>query len=224
MAVRRPGSDGRRIVARAARKLGLLRSVRQSGRRAYFCPLMGLVEIKLFPTTYFAETLPYCFDCWPAEYSAWEAFLTRHRVRLAFFSASGSATEFEQRLPSMGSIWLPEATDPAVYRSGRSLIERAIDLLELGRRHDRFHDLIRSPLEKLGRVHLFERAKGDLVFPSRDDLVAGLADSRVSVCFPSSETHRLRSGDVETATHRYFEPMASKCIVLGSAPSELVDM
>ena len=58
----------------------------------------------------------------------------------------------------------------------------------------------------------------------RMPLAAGFGDAKVSVCFPSSTTHPQRSGSVETATHRYFESFASRCIVVGRAPAELVDL
>jgi len=44
------------------------------------------------------------------------------------------------------------------------------------------------------------------------------------VCFPCSQTHPERSGTVETVTHRYFEGMASRCLLVGHGPQELVDL
>jgi len=70
-------------------------------------------------------------------------------------------------------------------------------------------------------IHLFERVKGNVVFPTRDGFIAGLGDSQISVCFPSSVTHPARSGYVETLTHRYLESLASKCVVVGRCPQEL---
>ena len=37
-------------------------------------------------------------------------------------------------------------------------------------------------------------------------------------------THPERSGDVETVTYRYFESMASGCLIWGKCPQELFDL
>jgi hypothetical protein len=73
-------------------------------------------------------------------------------------------------------------------------------------------------------VHLYERAKGCIVFPAKQEMIDGLANTRISVCFPSSMTHPKRSGVVETLTYRYLESMASKCLVVGKCPKELVEL
>ena len=66
--------------------------------------------------------------------------------------------------------------------------------------------------------------KGQVVFPSLDALVAGLGDTKLSIVFPSSMTHPGRSGHVETVTHKYFESMASRCVLVGHCPDELHDL
>jgi hypothetical protein len=127
-------------------------------------------------------------------------------------------------MPTMRAVWLPEAVDPAEYNVGPQLADRSVDVLELGRKYDAFHRNVVSGLAQSGRVHRYERADGARVFPTRDALRDGLASSRISVCFPRSMTHPDETGGVETVTHRYFESMASRCIILGHAPQELIDV
>jgi hypothetical protein len=202
----------------------MMRRVADLSNTAYLVPIMLLSEWKLFPYCYFVETVVHVFDCWPALYPRWEKFFRRHRMRLAFFTARQSAEHFGKQVPRMESIWLPEAVDPAEYRGDRPLGQRSIDVLELGRRSDAYHDQIVAPLARAGRVHKYQPTPHQIIFPTRPAMVAGFADAKVSVCFPSSMTHPLRSGDVETVTHRYFESIASRCIVVGHAPAELVDL
>ena len=76
---------------------------------------------------------------------------------------------------------------------------------------------------------LWVKAGHPVLFSSRHpdelkDLVAGLANSRVSICFPQSITNPERCGKVETVTLRYFESMASKCLIVGKCPLELRDL
>ena len=91
----------------------------------------------------------------------------------------------------------------------------------MGRRFDEYNVRIAPALDAAGMVHLFERIKGQIIFPTRKDFIDGLGDSQISVCFPSTITHPQRSGDVETLTHRYLESIASKCLVVGQCPQEL---
>ena len=212
------------FISKVFSKLGLMRNLFRSSIGPVFVSFMGFSESRTFPFAYWNEIVPYCFDCWPAGYERWAAFFERHRVRLAFFSARQSAEYFAERLPKMKAVWLPEATDPLEYDASVPWMERTIDVLELGRKNDAFHDRIEKHLAEAGRAHLFERVKGQIIFPDRAGLVQGMANSKISICFPCSLTHPERSGSVETVTHRYFESIASKCLVLGHAPQELIDL
>jgi hypothetical protein len=99
-----------------------------------------------------------------------------------------------------------------------------VHVLELGRRHAAYHRAITPALARGGFRHLYELSPGDVVFPNRSDLVNGMFETAISVCFPSSITHPERSGAVETLTRRYLESVAAGCIVIGSAPAELVGL
>lgn len=213
-----------RRVARAISRLHLNRNLRRSADGPIFVAMMGYSEGRTLPFAYWNELVPYAFDCWPKMYRRWTAFFQRHRIRLAFFSARGSAEYFARELPAMRSVWLPEAVDPAEYRSSLPLVDRGIDVLELGRKYDRFHDAIAPTLATAGRSHLFERRPGERIFATRLALSEGLGSSRISVCFPRSVTHAEHTGGLETVTHRYFESMASGCILLGRCPDELKDL
>ncbi|HEV2484002.1 MAG TPA: glycosyltransferase [Terracidiphilus sp.] len=212
------------VVAKALSKLRLVRNVYRSSTGPVFVSFMGYSESRIVPISCWNEIIPYCFDCWPDLYERWMSFFKRHRVRIALFSARQSARHFAGVLPNMRSVWVPEACDPLEYCSSKSWLERNIDVLELGRRYDYFHSRIREPLAEANRVHLFEQVKGKIIFPDRDGLVDGYARSKISICFPCSQTHPERSGSIETVTLRYFESMASKCIILGRAPQELIDL
>ena len=212
------------IAAKIVSRLGLTANLSRSSKGPVFVACMSHSESKLLPFAYWTEIIPYCFDCWDLDYPAWKSFFLRHRVRLAFFSARQSAQHFAGALPAMKSLWLPEATDPSEYHPENKLLDRNIDVLELGRKHDQFHSIIAPAMVTNKRVHLFEKVKGELVFAGHAAFTNGLGRSKISVCFPCSQTHVQRSGSIETVTHRYFQSMASKCILLGHCPSELSDL
>jgi hypothetical protein len=213
-----------RFLGRGLSKLGLMRQVKDLSDTAYLVPIMQITEMRLFPQCYFAEVIPYCFDCWPRKYDQWEAFFRRHRIKVAFITARQSAERMRQRIPGLDAIWMPEGIDPTRYEGSKPLAERTIDVLEMGRRLTGYHEQIRPHCQSRGYVHEYEREPGQIIFPTCRAFVAGLGESKISVCFPSSQTHAFRAGDVETLTLRYLESIASGCIVVGHCPAELHDL
>jgi hypothetical protein len=212
------------IAYRVLAKAGLIRSVWRTRQKAYVVPMLHLSEYRLFPVSYLYECIPYAMDCWPPSYPRWEKFFRRNRIQTVFLTARQSAEHFRPLFPQMNSLWLAEAVSPEEYEHQTPLDQRKIHVLELGRKWDEYHNRIERPLQERGRQHLYEKIKGQLIFDGRAALVAGLAGSIVSVCFPQSLTHPERAGNVETVTLRYFETMASKCVPVGRAPRELIDL
>jgi hypothetical protein len=217
-------TDAEIYAAKALSRARLVRNFYHLSTPPVFVGLMGFSESRTLPFSYWTEIIPYCFDCWPPHYSRWESFFRRHRVRLAFFSARQSAVHFINEIPEMASVWLPEATDPTEYSPARPLIERDVDVLELGRKHELYHVRITGALEYAQKSHKYVQYMGMSVFPGKTGFVEGLGRSRISICFPCSETNPERAVTVETVTHRYFESIASKCLILGHAPKELIDL
>jgi hypothetical protein len=213
-----------RGVGYALAKLQLMRRIADVSQTAYLAPIMLVSESRLFPVCYFAETLVYAMDVWPPRYAQWEAFFRRHRMRVAFISARISAQRMTARVPGLEAIWLPEAINPALYVGDKPLTARRIDVLEMGRRHAAYHEKIVAHCAVRGCDHRYERVRGEIIFPTYDEFIRALGDSKVSVCFPSSMTHPERAGDVETMTLRYLESIAARAILIGHCPAELRDL
>lgn len=189
--------------------------------RQYFAVLMGPQFAKCMPHFMLPATKGvYLFDVWPDVRDRVVHFVEALSVDYVFVSASQSADYVRERVGARVE-WVPEGIDPAPYRH-RPSGERDVDVLQLGRKYDAYHERIVGELARRGKTYLYERTKGDIVFPTREGFLDGLARSRVSVCVPSSVTHPARSGDVETMTLRYLQSMASKCVVVGHAPEEMV--
>ena len=205
-------------------KIGLRRHFWSRKDKILLIAVMGDQEYRFFPYGCWFKSVFYCYDCWPSQYDWWEDFFTRYRTQTAFFSARSAAAEFARRRPAMHSFWLPEATDPSDYNPGNKLSERHIHVLELGRRYECIHEQLQPYLESRSYRHLYEPAKGTLIFSTKADLVRGLSEAMISICFPSSMTHPERSGDTETVTHRFFESIASRCLIVGHCPSELIEL
>jgi hypothetical protein len=175
---------------------------------------------RIFPVCFFGEIIPLCFDCWPADYERWEHLFRQHDIKTAFFTARQSQEYFIQKLPGLKCYWLPEAADPEEYPFSCPLNYRETNVLELGRRFAAYHDSIRKTLRKAGYVHVYSRSQ-KRIFPTREDLMIAWGRTQVSVCFPKSMSSPESSGGVETVTFRYFESLASRCLIVGHCPDEL---
>jgi hypothetical protein len=188
----------------------------------YFLVLMSLNPQKCLP--YFL--LPgrksiYLFDAWPKFYSKIQAFVRDWGIQHAFISSSQSAARLADLVEGCQFHWVPEGVTPQDYRQFPISV-RDIDVLQFGRRYELYHQQIVGALENAGKTYLYERAPGQIIFPDHAAFAVGLASARVSICFPSNITHPGRAGDVSTLTLRYLQSLASKCLVVGSAPEEMV--
>ena len=193
-------------------------------QKDYFAVMMEIDSARVAP--WFIRTSRksiYLFDAWPARHGNVRNFVETWGVQYAFVSSSQATARLSMLSDRCTFIWTPEGVDPAGYQQ-RSFIEKDIDVLQLGRKYDSHHALITPALETAGKTYLYEKVKGGIVFPTREEFVIGLARSKISICFPSSMTHPERSGDVETMTTRYLQSMISKCLVLGHAPAEMVEL
>ena len=72
-------------------------------------------------------------------------------------------------------------------------------------------------------THLYSK-NGEHIFKTEHDLVNGLADSKITVCYPRCDTQPEKAGDIETLTQRYWEAMLSRIVIVGRAPKELTDL
>jgi hypothetical protein len=165
----------------------------------------------------------YLLDAWPAVHDRTVEYIRHFEIDTVFLASSQAVERLSRSVPGCRFIWLPEGIDPGVYRYA-PFPEKNIDVLQFGRKSDAYHRLVVAPLEDAGRVYLYEKVKGDIVFQTRDEFVDGLARSKISVCFPSSMTHPERSGDMEMLTVRYLQSMVAKCLVVGHAPREMVEL
>ncbi|MGB2561009.1 MAG: hypothetical protein ACPIG6_10465 [Akkermansiaceae bacterium] len=200
-------------------RLKLLRA-----NRHYFNVLMTPNWRKCFPhILYPGHKSVYLFDAWPGFHEGIVNTVKSHHLSRVFVSSSQAAKRLQGMIDRPVFSWVPEGIDPERYQF-RSYEDKDIDVLELGRKYDAYHDRIVSAMESDGRTHLYEKTKGVLIFPTSEDLIDGLARTRISICVPSNITHPERSGDIETMTVRYLQSMVSKCLIVGHAPQEMVEL
>ena len=213
-----------RRAARAMKKMRLMRRLGTLGKRR-LVTLSWASDAPAFPDAFWCELVPWIFDCWGPEYPEWEALLRRHRVRLAFFTARTSAEHFAKTIPGLRTHWLPEAQELSLLRPSKKLVERSVQVFEMGRKMQQVHEKIREPLRQAGKKHLFDApGKHASVIPTLDLLYQTMGDSAIVMCYPKAMTNPAGAGGVETLTQRYLETMGSGALVVGHCPKELEDL
>lgn len=162
------------------------------------------------------EIIPFFWDCWPCFYDKVESWLKKHKVKTAIFTSSQEMTEIKRRLPSLNVIHCPEGVDTSIYKEGKELKYRDIDILEFGRPNN----IISSNIPLLNTVRTAE------ISPrlSDQELREMMENAKITICFPRNITHPEETGNVETLTQRYWEAMLSRMVIIGHCPQELKDL
>lgn len=187
----------------------------------FFTILMGADFSKCFP--FFSsrgKKAVYIFDAWPETHQKIERHIEAYGISVIYFSSFQVSELFKKKFPTKKIKWIPEGIDSNQY-SFKTLEQKNIDVLQLGRQFERYHNQIVHTLADEGFNYLYETRKGSLVFPDRESFVDGLARTKISICVPSNVTHPERSGNISTITLRYWQSMSSKCLILGVMPEEM---
>lgn len=190
-----------------------------------FTVMMGLDEAKYKPHGY---TTNHCrsiflFDAWEKDYQRVIDFIKKYKIDFVFVTASQSAQKLNTLLGERKFFWIPEGIKREEYQFN-DYKNKSIDVLSIGRKYDSYHNQIKEQLELNGRTYLYEKVKGEIIFPTRKEFIEGLSNSKISICIPSNITHPERAGSIETMTIRYLQSMLSKCLIVGHAPKEMIEL
>lgn len=172
-----------------------------------------------FPDYVRYEIIPLVWDCWPKYFEKTCQWFIKHDVKTAIFTSSQTADKMKMRFPNMNILAITEGIDISKYIEGKALSERSIDLLEFGRRNTKVFNVSLSDTYN----HIFSK-RGEHIFRTERDLIKGLADSKITVCYPRCDTQPKKAGNIETLTQRYWEAMLSRVVIVGRAPKELIDL
>lgn len=165
----------------------------------------------------------FLFDAWPKQYEKISKIVAAYNISTLFVTSKESAIRLSVLLPKTGVYWIPEGCRSLKYRP-YAFDKKDIDVMQFGRKYDKWHDLVADGFNKLKITYLYEKEKGNVIFNNREDFIDGLGRTRISICFPKSVTHSHLSGGISTMTYRYLQSMASKCLILGSAPDDMKEV
>lgn len=177
------------------------------------------IHFDTFPDNAIYEIIPMVWDCWPRYFEMTARWMEQHDVKTAIFTSRDTAERMRRRLPKVNIMWCPEGIDTTQYSAGKPLSERNIDLLEFGRGTE---GVIPLQLPN-GMKHIRTKVNGSFIYTD-EQLYEAMTDAKVTITLPHSITNPEFSGGLETLTQRYWECMASRIVMVGHAPQELVNL
>lgn len=186
--------------------------------------VIGYQKEKFFPFFHFKADLKvlWMYDAWEPLFDEIEKTIRAYKINMVFTASKQSADYFNTlNIPNFQSHWIPEGIDVDQYQF-IPYSQRTTDVLQLGRKWNEYHEKIKT-IEK-NIVYQYEKKAGEIIFPTREDFLFGLANSKISICVPSDITHPERTGKISTITNRYLQSMASKCLLLGKIPHDMVHL
>ena len=185
----------------------------------------------VFPYFFGYEIIPMLWDIWPYSWETLYRDLKLLEVKKMFVTVRFMAEKISREL-KIDCIWIPEGIDVDDYSKGLPLIDRTNDILEIGRQHPNYHKVLLK-MDDEGTIEGFKYNKlhpdgsidlKHLLYPTAQALLDDISNFKIMICFPQSDTNPQRAGCLETLTQRYWEAMLSRCLMIGRAPQELIDL
>ncbi|KQR72109.1 glycosyltransferase [Pedobacter sp. Leaf176] len=167
----------------------------------------------------------YMYDVWPRFHSWIFPLLDFFRVKYVFFSSKQVLEIFNEKYGHIKckAMWIPEALVAGDYFY-KNYLDRKIDVLEFGRMYDEYHELIKDTLALNKKNHVYRTPDKYFLFADKPAFTDALASSKIVICVPSNITNPERSEFISSMTLRYLQAMASKCLVVGSLPSDMEEI
>ena len=182
-----------------------------------------------FPFFYTYEIVPMLWDVWPDSWESLYRELKFFECKTVFVTVKAMAEKISREL-DIQAYWLPEGIDPTGYGNEAELHDRPIEVYELGRQKRDYHAVLEE-LHRKGIVKQYcrniyndEGGLQKLAFPTADALLNSLQKIKIIVSFPQVDTHPQKAGGLDTLTQRYWEAMLSRCLIVGRAPGELIEL
>lgn len=190
----------------------------------------GTINDNVFPYLWGYEIIPMLWDNWPSNYPPFIESAKLLDIKTVF----ATSTQVVDRINSETDIkafWVPEGINATIYNKGEELKDRKKDVLELGRQMVAYHkilfDLYSSNQIQLTSSNVQSNGLKDdkkLLYSTDKEMADDIVRHKVFVCFPQCDTTPERAGNIETLTQRYWEGMLSRCVIVGRAPKELIEL
>lgn len=175
------------------------------------------------------DIIPMLWDVWPYSWNHIEKTIKLLKIKTVLVTVKSYADKLKSEY-GINAIWIPEGIETNNYHKGKNLNGREFDICELGRQYEPYHHVIQNLFEK-GAINGYLRTIYDnngkvlkFAFETNEEMYDKLPKTKIMVNFPKSVTHPEEAGPVETLTQRYWEAMLCRCLIIGKAPKELIEL
>lgn len=196
-------------------------------KKNLFAVIMSLNEIdkRTFPWFRFRAKSKsvYMFDIWESYFTDVKRIVKEFNIDNLFISAKYSAEILSAEIKNCNIFWIPEGINPQDYKFA-DYKEKDIDVLQLGRRYNKYHEIIEPFLAAENKTYLYEKIKGEIIFSDKFSFVDGLSRTKISICVPASISNPDSKNRISTMTQRYLQSMASKALIVGFIPDEMKEL
>ena len=169
------------------KKLSL--SLRDSARLRFLEPVS--LYFDTFPDYALYEVIPFVWDCWPCYFEKMCRWIEKHDVKTAIFTSAQTAERIRERFPQMNIMWCAEAVDTSLYKEGKPLVERGIDLLEFGRSNEKVFKVALPETIK----HVCTKVNEEFIY-TNEQLYDAMGDAKVTITLPRSMTQPEIAGNI----------------------------
>ena len=177
-----------------------------------------------FPYFYNKEIIPVVWDNWPPSFDKFLSDIKLLNCKTIFVTVKDHS-EYLNEHHIVKAYWLPEGINGNSYHAGVDLKDRPYDVFEMGRQMPKYHEILNELNEQgliSGYLNSNSQNKQGSWIPL-DQLISCIPNYKIMICFPRCDTNPKAKG-VETLTQRYWEAMLCRCLIVGRAPQELIDL
>ena len=174
------------------------------------------------------RVVPMLWDVWPETWDRLYKEIKLLGCQKVMVTVNSMAEKLHRDL-GIETLWVPEGINVNDYLPGDKLSQRHIQVYELGRQHPKYHSIIMEQCkngvikEYIGNT-INKDGSTHYAFATAKDLIDTLHKIQIIISFPRTDTNPNMAGGLETLTQRYWEAILSKCLIVGRAPKELIDL
>lgn len=160
----------------------------------------------------------YCFDVWEAHYSEYKKMFDFISPKLIFLAYREAYRYFKKEY----NCWfIPQSMDTDFFYPRN--VEKKRLFMQMGRRNEKIHIMILKYLERnnipvIDENYIFEKNKGNILFPNTNELATEIARTKYFVAAPQACENKILTGKVSDVTARFYEAMACKTLIIGYKP------
>lgn len=205
----------------------VVRKVKKEKDSFAFLAVMNLTELKECIGTLKKishKLVLYIFDCWEPQWEKCKEYLNEINPKYVFFAYKKASEYFSQFFPNC--FMLAQSMDFSIFHE-RNIEKRRL-FMQMGRKTDVLHNAVLDYLESHGltedtQTYVYEKKKGDVVFPNFEILAKEICATKFFIAAPQCVQNSEYTGNISDVTARFYEAMACKTLIIGIKPKDTFD-